>query len=67
MAWTDSPEIVTGAMPVFLIVREIVWLVPVATDPKFTDAGLNDSVPGATIPCPFAATERASVRTTKHA
>lgn len=67
VAWIDSPEIFTAALPVFFIVTESVWLVPVVTDPKFAGDGLNDSVLGATTPWPFAATERASIRTAKNA
>ena len=41
---TAPDEIVTGAVPLFLIVTVVEWLVPIVTLPKLADDGLNDSV-----------------------
>jgi hypothetical protein len=54
-ACTDSPEMFTGAEPVFFTVSVMVLLEPTFTDPKLPGDGLNDSVPLAKSPCPCAA------------
>ena len=55
VAYTDSPEMFTGAEPVFFTVSVMVLLEPTFTDPKLPGDGLNDSVPLARSPCPCAA------------
>jgi hypothetical protein len=55
VACTDSAEIITGALPVFVTVKVIVLLEPTLTEPKLPGDGLNDSAPFSSSPCPCAA------------
>jgi hypothetical protein len=66
VACTASPEMLTGAEPVFFTVSVMVLLEPTVTDPKLPGDGLNDSVPLARSPCPCAAPAEKITATNMH-